>query len=242
MAKTVEVRAEKDYLEKISSSRKLSSAISELVWNALDADATSVDIDYQNNGLDNIDTITVVDNGPKGMPYDRALEAFAKLGGSWKKTAVRTDVEKRSLHGKEGAGRFRAFALGDHVQWHSVYTRPNGGKAAYTVTGKKEQTSRFVIEDPQPSTEQFGTTVTISNSSHRFDSLHKPEIVQDLAEELALYLRNYPHVVVTYGGRPVDPKSVIERQEDWKLRVGSDTAKLTVIEPGFRVGLAKLPN
>jgi hypothetical protein len=46
------------------------------------------------------------------MSHDDALRDFKRLGGSWKKLRAESKNAKRTLHGKEGAGRFRAFARG----------------------------------------------------------------------------------------------------------------------------------
>jgi hypothetical protein len=34
-----------------------------------------------------------------------------------------TKIHKRQLHGQEGRGRFKAFALGSVVDWTSTYAR-----------------------------------------------------------------------------------------------------------------------
>jgi hypothetical protein len=230
MPKTVEVKVEKDHLDKLAGARKLSAAIAELIWNAVDADATDVRIDYVDNGLGALREVTVTDNAPKGMPYDRALVAFERLGGSWKKSAIKTETEGRALHGKEGVGRFRAFALGDYVEWRSVFVGAHGKRAEYTVTGSKAEVKRFHLSDPRPTTASPGTTVTISNSSIKYDTFDKEEIAQDLAEHFAFYLRSYPHVKIMYGARRVDPKSVISREETIEFNVGEVPAKLTIIE------------
>lgn len=47
------------------------AAVAELVWNALDANATKVDIRFQRSALGAIEQIVVTDNG-HGMTPDRA--------------------------------------------------------------------------------------------------------------------------------------------------------------------------
>ena len=79
--KTVEVEVKRDHLELLSRGRKPILAVSELVWNGLDADADEVDISFDRNELFAIDSITVTDNG-HGIHMDEAEEAFKNLGGS----------------------------------------------------------------------------------------------------------------------------------------------------------------
>src|SRR5689334_6529298 len=101
--KTLHVQAERDYLARLASSRKPSTAVAELLWNAVDADATRAEVVYRDNGLGVVERMTVSDNGD-GMPYDVAIEAFSHLGGSWKQRSIKTKREGRLLHGKAGLG------------------------------------------------------------------------------------------------------------------------------------------
>ena len=57
--------------------------------------------------------IIVRDDGA-GMEYTAAPELFSGLGGSGKRTGATTKKEGRYLHGQDGRGRFKAFALGPH--------------------------------------------------------------------------------------------------------------------------------
>jgi signal transduction histidine kinase len=75
-------------------------AISELVWNSLDADATRVQVTMLPGEL-NTATVIVRDNG-HGIPYAQIKELFVNLGGSWKSHATKTKLLGRALHGKEG--------------------------------------------------------------------------------------------------------------------------------------------
>lgn len=111
----IEVEAQPDHLDLLTKASPV-LAVAELIWNAFDADAHKVRVSVVENILGNVEQISVEDDG-HGLPYADAETAFGHLGGSWKKTAGRTLQEKRILHGKEGKGRFRAFALGNHVTW-----------------------------------------------------------------------------------------------------------------------------
>jgi hypothetical protein len=233
--KTLRVEAQRDYLARLASSRKPSSAIAELLWNALDADATRVDVEYNDNGLGLVERITVKDNGD-GMPYDEATTSFSRLGGSWKHSAMTTRREGRMLHGKAGLGRFRAFALGSRVEWSTVYRDTKNALSSYTIVGYKDQAT-FKVSDDTTAAEgaKTGTTVAIDNSNLTFDSLHGDGITHELTEQFALYLRQYPAVVLVYGGRKIDPSTAEARREDLplarvRIRDRDIVAKLTVVE------------
>ena len=90
----VEVQA--DLIERLSRARPI-SALAELIWNALDADATEVVVRLSYGDLD-LETITVSDNG-HGIPRNEAPKFFRRLGGSWKTQGGRTKTLQRMLHG-----------------------------------------------------------------------------------------------------------------------------------------------
>ena len=110
-AKAFEIQVQDDHLARMAQTRKPILALAELIWNAVDADATRIDVTLSNNDLDGLEAIEVTDNG-HGIPYAQAEDLFSRLGGSWKQSRTHSNEENRILHGKEGRGRFRAFSLG----------------------------------------------------------------------------------------------------------------------------------
>ena len=62
MTKDIYVQARADHVASLASAAPL-SAIEELVWNALDADAREVKVDLVQNALGGIDAIRVCDDG-----------------------------------------------------------------------------------------------------------------------------------------------------------------------------------
>ena len=51
MAQTINIAVEKDHIDSLTRANGI-TAISELIWNALDADATKIKISYTQNGVD----------------------------------------------------------------------------------------------------------------------------------------------------------------------------------------------
>lgn len=100
-----DVELDQQHLETLSATLPLTGVI-ELIWNALDADATEVKVELGRSELDGVEDIRVIDNG-HGMTFEEAAEAFRRLGGSWKRTAVGSRITRRALHGRNGKGRFR---------------------------------------------------------------------------------------------------------------------------------------
>src|SRR5690606_34901258 len=125
MPKIIDLGVEKDHIESLTRANGV-TAISELIWNSLDADSSIINIDYRKNMLDGIDTLSITDNG-LGIEYSKAQEVFGRLGGSEKKNKS-TSPSGRQYHGKEGKGRYKALALGDLVTFTSTFKNIDASK------------------------------------------------------------------------------------------------------------------
>ena len=77
-------------------------------------------VSFNRNELDTLSEVIVRDDGD-GIPRACAPEFFRRLGGSWKRPGAQTGGG-RFLHGQEGKGRFKAFAIGNKAEWAVVYT------------------------------------------------------------------------------------------------------------------------
>src|SRR5262249_25652497 len=109
--KTLEVGIAPDALEQIAKVG-VERAVEELIWNALDAEATKVSVIFCTNSLDGIEQIVVSDNG-HGISYDQAEAIFRQIGGSLKTNRRRSPKLERPYHGKDGKGRYKAFSIGN---------------------------------------------------------------------------------------------------------------------------------
>jgi hypothetical protein len=203
---TVEVQ--KDHLERLAKAQPV-TAVAELIWNGLDADATQIEVDLVVGPLGQIDEIVVSDNG-HGIPYSDAPTLFKKLGDSWKKYgARRTKIRQRMLHGQEGRGRFKAFALGSVVDWKVVYPTDDG-LSSYTISSLENDISHGRISDEVPlSCGHSGVTVVVSQLKRHFTSLKPENSVQEFSEIFALYLKHYQDVQIRIHGELIDPSIAI---------------------------------
>src|SRR3546814_10113219 len=109
------------------------AALAELIWNSLDSEATRVDVEFERSDLGGgLSKIVVYDDG-EGFPRSKAAKLFGNLGGSWKRQTRRTRTKSRMVHGQEGRGRYKAFALGRSIEWKVCYL--HGGKPkAFEIT------------------------------------------------------------------------------------------------------------
>jgi len=212
MAK-IHVTAKRDFLESLTATRPL-AALAELVWNGFDADANQVEVHLDLNDMGGLQTIRVRDYG-YGIDYTKVETFFGSLGDSWKKEGGRRNG--RALHGKNGKGRFKAFALGDHVEWNTTY-RHNGKVYFYKITGKMGTLDDFEMTDPiEADGKQIGTEVVVYNLTRNFRSLQNDSAPLELAKLFAVYLTENPSLRFNYDGISVDPKSVQNCCGDFSL-------------------------
>lgn len=192
------------------------AGIAELIWNALDADAETVTVVIGRTELDGVETVSVTDDG-HGMTNTEAVRTFKRWGGSWKKTRATTKSGKRSLHGKSGEGRFRAFAIGSTVEWTSVADRGSGKLERTRATGSMD-TSEFVVSDQEElATGTPGTTVHITRPREYANRLLGDGAGNWLVTRFAVYLVKYPNISVTYDGQVLDPATIVARQTEIPL-------------------------
>lgn len=238
--KQIYVQAQADHIASLAKAAPI-SALEELVWNALDADAKEVRVDLITNALGAVDAVRISDDGT-GIDVLRADATFGSLGGSWKRLGTATEYAHRRLHGRHGRGRFKAFALGAHVEWRTT-VRLDGELMSYTLGGDIANPGLFELETQEKPGPGTGTEVYITNATVNCDTLlDAAQTVQALAAKFALYLKSYPDVRIFFNGLPVTPVVVQKGVSDYTLTLENGaTAKLEVIEWKSKfVGAGKL--
>jgi hypothetical protein len=217
------VQVESDHIKKFTTARPI-AAVAELIWNAVDADATRVDVEVDSDGFA-MRSITVRDNG-HGIPRNEIADLFGRLGGSWKAHPSRSKVKSRFLHGKEGKGRFKALALGRVADWIVTY-RQGSDILRYTITVIREDLVDVRVTPPKVVDPAIGTgvEVRITELEHSYRSLEPDQSVQPLSEIFALYLTDYPDVSVYVGHQRLDPSELIKSRTQFDLPPIMDDAK-----------------
>lgn len=229
------VEIQPDFLERQAKAQPI-AAVAELIWNGLDADATAITVDLEDDKLGGIKRIIVTDNG-LGMPHAEAPTLFRKLGGSWKRHGARTKQRNRQLHGLEGRGRFKAFALGSSVDWRCIYEH-DGKLFRYDITILESDIRHVRIGEETEVAEisPTGVTVIVSDLKRNFVSLKPENSVQEFSEIFAIYLKNYRGIAIIIGGERIDPAMAIVKTWDDALTAIADDegnlypATLEVIE------------
>ncbi|WP_435611573.1 ATP-binding protein [Streptomyces sp. bgisy159] len=229
----VKVRLEtsREHVAELARLRDPVGAIEELIWNALDADASRVAVELERNDLGGVERVRVEDDG-SGMSAEQCAEYFRPIGASWKKSARESPVKKRALHGKNGRGRVRAFALGVEVRWTSV-SEGTTGHERLVVESDRHSMDEFDIGEPEPTCADTGTLFEAFGSA-QLDVLAEERTRSSLTAAFATYLEKYPDVHIDYDGRDLDPSSEQLLVRNYPLPGGDgwdgEPAHLKVIE------------
>lgn len=200
------VQVESDHLKRLSAARPI-PAVAELIWNAVDADATRVDLEVNADDIA-MRSISIRDNG-NGIPHGRVKELFGLVGGSWKAHGSRSP-DGRILHGKEGKGRLKALALGRVADWDIRY-RDGDRLLGYRITLIRDDLKEVRVSEPVEINASLGTgvDVRISELDRSYRSLEPGRAVQALSEIFALYLTDYTSIAVNVDGERLDPSALI---------------------------------
>lgn len=227
--KRLSVEVQDDHLQRLVTADPL-AGVAELIWNALDADAANVRVKLVTTPMDALEQLIVEDDG-HGMTVQSAERDFQRLGGSWKQKGHKSQGGARILHGSEGKGRWRAFAIGDEVIWSSVALQLTGQREEISIRGTAQQLGEFELSGPDSTDERLGTTVTVNVGTKSPNRLLTESAALDLTTRLALYLQRYPTIQVIYRGEPLSPDAAQARRNDLVLPIGDGPpAKLVVIE------------
>jgi hypothetical protein len=232
----VRIEIEEDFMARQTRAEPV-HALAELIWNSVDADASRVTVEFAFKDLaQGMSKIVVYDDG-HGIPRDEAKQLFGHLGGSWKRLKRRTGAKDRMVHGQEGRGRYKAFALGKAADWKVCYLADDKLKS-YTITLLECDLKDVAISDERNAPGQKpGIIVEITDLKRDFRGLHSEAGLQELAEIFALYLINYRDVTISVHGSTIDPSALITHKQAFSLSPIRDVDKshaadLEIIEWG----------
>lgn len=212
---TYTVTAGSDHLAKLSKATPV-AALSELIWNSLDADANQVKVVLVEGKLNQVEQLFVIDNGT-GMPVDHAQSRFAQLGGSWKRR-VGVSEGGRFLHGSEGRGRFKALAIGRIASWQITYNDLVELKT-FRIEMRADEPNRIDIGEAKVAEgdAKAGSTVRIEEVGRAVETFAGDRAIEDLTEVFATYLVDYVDVRVLVHGRQLDPAPLIANRLSFDL-------------------------
>jgi len=215
MSKRFTVHLNADQFDRLARPTQPVTAVVELVWNALDAEADEVEVIINRTPMDALESVVVRDDG-HGMTAFDVDRDFVQLGGSWKKGASRSRTGRRQMHGRKGEGRFRAFALGEVVEWNTTAEGLSGGLERVEVVGSMI-TGDFQVDDPKTVPRKTGTTVRITRPREHANRLLSDNARPQLVLAFAPFLLRFPDVTIVHDGQRLDPATLISSTIDIPL-------------------------
>jgi hypothetical protein len=207
---TLNLHAKQDFLERDAATRDPIRALAELVWNALDADATTIEVTLDRNDLGGLVAIRVTDNG-NGISAESAAHDFGNLGDSWKRQAHRTSTLSRAIHGKEGRGRLRFFSIAQRARWFTTSRGESGLSSRVIEIHSKSLERCDVNESGDLLSSASGTIVELTMLKDTFDALSTPDAYRQFSTLFAPYVLQYPNAEIWFNGFKVDPEITINR-------------------------------
>lgn len=230
----IEVAAGESLLE--SYVKNPLTAMSELIWNALDADASEISITIPSNDLGGADEFVLDDNGT-GMNALQAERAFGSVGDSWKgKPGALSERNKRPVHGKNGRGRYTAFSLGRIATWTTRGPAIVGTHTEeVTIAGNRDDLRKLQISEPRKTGSSTGTTLRVRELSQESQTklLNDEVIKTHLITTFATHLQRYPDVSIFWNGKALDPSAVQLNVAEVHIEMPegiAPNAEMTVIE------------
>lgn len=234
MPKTLKVRIESDAVEKLVTS-DFARGIEELIWNAIDDDAHKISVDFKYNEAGGLTEIRVTDDG-NGINFDEASDLFGAIGGSNKKKQKTSPKLGRKLHGEEGKGRYRAFAVGKHICWSSTYLE-RGKLVSFDISIGSFDLTHVSMSDPVGSDgKDTGCSVSITQINQGATRLDDDVAIQNLLSRLAPTIIEDQSIRIKYNGQKLDLKNAIESTVTHKVKQQANhkhaaiNAELKIIE------------
>lgn len=231
-----ELRSGKDRVLSNADKTSAHDAIVELIWNALDAEATEVEVTIERNELGAPLAVRVHDNG-HGMSPDKVRDHFLTEGDSWKKEQRFSSELRRPMHGHLGRGRLLVYAVADVVRWSTVASTEAGARRTI-IRGSRSQPAGFDISDPDPTDDVPGTVVELTMAaSQKAARLTDDGFRDSLIELLGESLVAFDGTTVRWDGSVLSVDGSVVKREELELPAvapealrGHPTASLVVIE------------
>lgn len=164
-------------IQKLITIGNYKEGICEYIWNSFDAEATEVDIKFNRNELEEIESIVISDNG-SGINHDMLDKTFGSLLESMKENKTK-DLES-NVHGHKGKGRYSFIKFAEEAIWSTVYN-DGDNNIEYEITITKNNCIEYIPTTKQETSKSTGTKVTLN----RVSGINKDELNGKLQEYLS---------------------------------------------------------
>lgn len=180
-------------------------ALGELVANAFDAQASTVDITVKENKLGGIESITIEDDG-YGISPDVLKRRFMSVGVEPNGNAAQ--------FAKFGIGRFAVHRIGDKSHWKSVSLNENDTCISIEFDLDSDKNKKLKITEKKVINETPGTTIEIFNLYDKGkDALNNTRIAGVLLTEFCSFLLANPEKLIRIQSESLKVEDMISLRE-----------------------------
>lgn len=194
------------------------TAVSELVKNAYDADATKVDIRFENS--DEIGGVLFIEDNGTGMDREQLINGFMRISSSSKIYNPFSEVYKRKRAGQKGIGRFAVQRLGEKL---TITTQTENDETALVLSINWNEYANDLDLNAitnkifsKQKTKNNGTTLRIEGLKDKWSEASIKRVYKYIGDILQPF--------------PLSEDEVLDEEDDIS------------IDPGFKVYFSKLIN
>ena len=213
---TLQMKPGETELLRLRNQTNAVGALAELVWNAIDADAKNVHVDWTENEMMGVDSIQIQDDGHGILAADDedySNHPFASLGDSAKHTVSHQSPGGRILHGRFGKGRIRALALGGVIDWDTTFAASGKTHKRYTIRAVVGE-ANLQITTPKVTKKKPGTKVSVTHVSEKGNTLDDKTVRRRFSLIFSEHLANYPDINIFIQGERLQPETMIQKRKN----------------------------
>ena len=212
-------------IKKLLKNVSFTRAITEYVWNGIDAGANQIDItiDYNEGGM--LKTLSIKDDG-SGIDYDQLRDKFLPFYESEKVSSDNTTRNHSLPHGKNGFGRLTFYKFAHRVKWTTIFSK-NQEFYRYSIFINSSDLNEYKSEPedhPEKVNEPTGTLVEFAGfEKFMHEKEYIDQIFNYLKVEFAWFIKLKPSVVIKVNNKKIDASDLEEIFEEltWKIRDSS---------------------
>ncbi len=224
------VEAHNDHLLRVAGTDPL-IGLDELIWNALDADSSHVEIRLERNAIGGLTKIVIEDDGV-GFSLADARHAFKTLGGSMKSGKDRTPGG-RMLHGQKGEGRYRSLALGAVIVWKSTYREGTELRQFDLQFSVGSLNTPLLSNIKAAESTKTGCRVEVLDVTERADQALTTDLDWVIASRFASYLLANPSIHIYVNGKTIDVASAVERRLEDDISFNHKDVRIDAVISGY---------
>lgn len=211
-------------------------AIAEYIWNGFDANASTIELNFDANAVGYINSFSISDNG-FGINLSRIEDTFGQFMDSQK---TKTFDQNGFVKGKAGKGRFSFTNFCNKAIWETTFESDKSDFLKYNITISKEKLQDFQTSDKIVSISKKTGTIVHFESFHSLtgDLLESEEFQNYLASEFGwfLFLNKESDYKIKINGQEIDYWSIVGDFREFEKTINGKTFHISYIRWNKNIG------